>query len=231
MLLQPPCPGGFSQAPPRWPCQVSPYGALELFFSRPPPPPPQGTLNLFYASPSDVQRVFQADPDDLLSQHPRRCRNWGPSSFQNFRAAGVGRLLRARVLAGLARSSKDRRVRPGTPADPRRPAVAGGAALGRRQAERGPAESQRARSDRNRPQRPLLSLNAPCTRHEGCLSQNTLPSSHAGPLGRLVLTHGARGTASARRRGSRGCRGCRRAGSGSGPGSRGGALKSRWTPK
>ena len=67
-------------------------------------------------------------------------------------------------------------VRPGTPADPRRTCRGWGRSAGRRQAERDPDESQSARSDRKQaaktpavPQRP-----PPCTRHEGCLSQNTL---------------------------------------------------------
>ena len=109
-------PWGFSPSPsPLVPARSHLRGFRAVFFPAPPPPPTRES----YVSPSDAQRVFQADPDDLLSQHPGRCRNWGPSSFQNLTAAGGGGvLLRDRVLAGLAGSSKDRRGQARNPGRP-----------------------------------------------------------------------------------------------------------------
>lgn len=164
--LQTPCPGGLPEPLPTGPCQVSPYRLQRCFLLHPPPHPPEGTLNLSYASPCDAQRLFQADPDDLLSQHPRRSRNCGPSSFQNLTAAGGCCGLVCSLVS--PRPQRIAGVRPGSTAYCRRTCCGWGRSAGRRQAEkgpvqRGPAESQRTRSDRKEapktpavPQRPPL---------------------------------------------------------------------------
>lgn len=166
-------PWGFSPSPSPLAPARSHLRALELFSSPPPAPLPREPCTYPMLLPLMCRGYFRQTLTTCCLSNPGAAGTGVHHLFKTSQLRGrCCGLVCSLVWPGPQRIAG---VRPGTTADPRRTCRGWGRSAGRRQAERGPAESQRARSDRKQAAKtPAVPQRAPCTRDEGCLSQNTL---------------------------------------------------------